>query len=133
MSHSRVGKPWNASSQRSFGGMCHETRVQELAYWTKTSRLDDQKLIEDEHYWDRTYSMLRALYGPYQVLRLCDTQAAVMDKVYYFASKTLEDLKDKNDDFKKWKLSVNMKEAMMAITKKSKDNIQKRAEKYSYA
>jgi hypothetical protein len=39
------------------------------------------KLIKDEHYWDRTYQMLRALYGPYRVLRLCDTQAAVMDKV----------------------------------------------------
>jgi hypothetical protein len=91
------------------------------------------KLIKDEHYWDRTYQMLRALYGPYRVLRLCDTQAAVMDKVYYFASKTLEDLTDKQDDFNKWKLSGNMKEAMLAITKKSKEDIEKRAQKYSGA
>jgi hypothetical protein len=70
--------------------------------------------------------MLRALYGPFRVLRLCDYKVPVMDKLVYFTRKTRGDLFRLVSELDQWKIPENLEEALSAITtKKQKDLVNK--------
>jgi hypothetical protein len=87
------------------------------------------KLVKDDTFWDRTHLMLRALYGPFRVLRLCDSKVPVMDKLMYFGRRTTSDLSNHMVEMNAWKLPPIMVEANNAITTKKQQEISKKAGK----
>jgi hypothetical protein len=52
------------------------------------------QLLNNPAFWHAIYVIVRATFGALRLLRLCDTEKAAMDKLYYFTLKTQEGFRD---------------------------------------